>query len=55
MILLKKVTISLHQGLDPGPEALAGPLHGVPVEAVHYLLNRLDQGVRSIMRTLIYV
>ncbi len=44
MILFDKVAISLHHGLDPGLEKLAGPRHVDLVEAAHHLLNLLDQG-----------
>jgi hypothetical protein len=38
-----------------GPEQLAGPVHGVPLKAANHLLNLVDQGVRSVLRTFINV
>ncbi len=53
MILFDEVAAILHHGLDPGPLVLVGPHHSVPVDAVHHLLSLLDQGVCSVMKTLI--
>jgi hypothetical protein len=43
IILFIKTAISVNNGLDPGPQALAGLNHGVPVEGPQYLLRLLDQ------------
>ncbi len=38
-----KLILSSDDSLDPGPEPLAGPLHGVPGEEPHYLPDLRDQ------------
>jgi hypothetical protein len=43
IILLIKTAVSINNSLDPGPQALAGPHHGVPVEEPQHLLHLLDQ------------
>ncbi len=55
MTSFSKIDISCHHCLYPGPELLAGPCHGVPLEAVHQLLNLLAQGVRSLLKTSINI
>ncbi len=52
-VLFNEVTVSLHHGLDPGLESPAGPGHGLPVEAAHYLSYLQDQGVCSVIRSLV--
>jgi hypothetical protein len=42
IILFNKTTVSTNS-LDPGPQALAGLHHGVPVEGPQHLLHLLDQ------------
>jgi hypothetical protein len=42
-MLLIKTAVSIYNSLDPGPQALAGPHHGVPVEGPQHLLHLLDQ------------
>jgi hypothetical protein len=42
IILFKEVAVNFHRRLDPGLEVLAGPGHGVHVEAAHHLLNLVD-------------
>jgi hypothetical protein len=44
--LFNKIAVSGDNGLDPGPESLAGLRHGVPVEGPHHLLDLQDR-VRS--------
>ncbi len=46
-ISVDEIAVSLHHGLEPGLEALAGPQHGVSVKAAHHLLDLVEQGVRS--------
>jgi hypothetical protein len=41
IIVFIKTAVS--DSLDPGPQALAGFRHGVPVEGPHHLLDLLDQ------------
>jgi hypothetical protein len=43
IILLIKTPVSINNSLDPGPQALAGLHHGVPVEGPQHLLHLLDQ------------
>jgi hypothetical protein len=43
IILLIKTAVSINNCLDPGPQALAGLHHGVPVEGHEHLLHLLDQ------------
>jgi hypothetical protein len=43
IILFIKIAVSVNNSLDPGPQALAGPHHGVPVEGPQHLLHLLDQ------------
>jgi hypothetical protein len=41
--LLIKTAVSINNSLDPGPQALAGLHHGVPVEGPQHLLHLLDK------------
>ncbi len=41
--LFKKTAVIGTNSLDPGPQALAGLRHGVPVEGPQHLLHPLDQ------------
>jgi hypothetical protein len=43
IILFIKTAVSIHNSLDPRPQALAGLHHGVPVEGPQHLLHLLDQ------------
>jgi hypothetical protein len=43
IILFIKTAVSFNNSLDPGPQALEGLLHGVPVEVPQRLLHLLDQ------------
>jgi hypothetical protein len=43
IILLIKTAVSINSSLDPGPQALEGLHHGVPVEGPQHLLHLLDQ------------
>jgi hypothetical protein len=43
IILFFKTAVSINSSLDPGPQALAGLHHGVPVEGPQHLLHLLDQ------------
>ncbi len=43
IILFIKIAVSSNDWLDPGPQAIAGLRHGVPVEGPHHLLYLLDQ------------
>jgi hypothetical protein len=43
IILFIKTAVSINNRLDPGPQALAGLQHGVPVEGPQHLLHLLDQ------------
>jgi hypothetical protein len=43
IILFIKTAVSSNDCLDPGPQALAGLHHGVPVEGPHHILYLLDQ------------
>ncbi len=50
----RKTAVSIYDSLDPGPQALAGLHHGVPVEGPHhllYLLNRLQWPILQIRHT----
>jgi hypothetical protein len=38
-----KTAVNINNSLDPGPQALAGLHHGVPVEGPQHLLHLLDQ------------
>ena len=42
-MLIIKTAVSSNDSLDPGPQALAGLRHGVPVEEPHHILYLLDQ------------
>jgi hypothetical protein len=41
IILFVKTAVSSNDCLDPGPQAIAGLRHGVPVEGPHHLLYLL--------------
>jgi hypothetical protein len=43
IILFIKTAVSTNNSLDPGPQALAGLHHGVPVEEPQHLLHLLDE------------
>jgi hypothetical protein len=43
IILFIKTAISINNSLDPGPQALVGLNHSVPVEGPQHLLHLLDQ------------
>ena len=43
IIFFIKTAVSSNDCLDPGPQAIAGLRHGVPVEGPHHLLYLLDQ------------
>jgi hypothetical protein len=43
IILFIKTAVSFNNSLDPGPQALAGLHHGVPVEEPQHLLHLVDQ------------
>jgi hypothetical protein len=43
IILFIKTAVSINNSLEPGPQALAGLHHGVPVEGPQHLLHLLDQ------------
>jgi len=43
IILFIKIAVSFNNSLDPGPQALEGLHHGVPVEGPQHLLHLLDQ------------
>jgi hypothetical protein len=43
IILFIKTAVSSNDCLDPGPQAIAGLRHGVPIEGPHHLLYLLDQ------------
>jgi hypothetical protein len=43
IILFIKTVVSINNSLDPGPQALVGLHHGVPVEGPQHLLHPLDQ------------
>jgi hypothetical protein len=43
IILFIKTAVSSNDCLDPGPQAIAGLRHGVPVEGPHHLPYLLDQ------------
>ena len=43
ILLFIKTAVSSNGCLDPGPQAIAGLRHGVPVEGPHHLLYLLDQ------------
>ncbi len=43
IILFLKTAVSINDSLDPGPQAIAGLRHGIPVEGPHHLLYLLDQ------------
>ncbi len=55
MTLFTEIAASCHHLLYPGPEPLAGPGLGVPLEAAHHLLHLVDQGVLSLFRTFINI
>jgi hypothetical protein len=38
-----EIVVSSDDSLDPAPNPLAGPLHGVPGEVPHYLPDLRDQ------------
>jgi hypothetical protein len=50
-MLFKKIAVSCHHHLYPGPEPLVGHGHGVPLKAPHQILNLVDREVRSLIRT----
>ncbi len=50
IILFIKTAISINNSLDPGPQALAGLHHGVPVEGPQHLLHLLDQILGFVVR-----
>ncbi len=43
IILFIKTAVRFNNSLDPGPQALEGLHHGVPVEGPQHLLHLLDQ------------
>jgi hypothetical protein len=55
MTLFIEIPVSCDHLLSPGPEPLAGPGHGVPLEDAHHLLHLVDKGVRSLLRTFINI
>jgi hypothetical protein len=55
MMSFNEIVVSCHHCLYPGPEPLAGPSHGVLLEAAHLLLNHVDQGVQSFLKTFINI
>jgi hypothetical protein len=50
IILFIKTSVSIYNSLDPGPQALAGLRHGVPVEGPQHLLYLLYQILGFIAR-----
>jgi hypothetical protein len=50
IILFFKTAVSINNSLDPGPQALAGLHHGVPVEEPQHLLHLLDQILGFVVR-----
>jgi hypothetical protein len=50
IILFIKTAVSINNRLDPGPQALAGLHHGVPVEGPQHLLHLLDQILGFVVR-----
>jgi hypothetical protein len=50
IILCIKTAVSINNSLDPGPQALAGLHHGVPVEGPQHLLHLLDQIIGFVER-----
>jgi hypothetical protein len=50
IILFIKIAVSINDSLDPGPQALAGLRHGVPVEGPHHLLDLLDKILGCVAR-----
>ncbi len=53
IILFIKTAVSNNHCLDPGPQAIAGLRHGVPVERPHHLLHLLDQILGFVARLFI--
>jgi hypothetical protein len=43
IVLFIKTVVIINNSLDPGPQALAGLHHGVPVEGPQHLLYLVDQ------------
>jgi hypothetical protein len=50
IILFIKTAVSINDSLDPGPQALAGLLHSVPVEGPQHLLHLLDKILSFVAR-----
>ena len=50
IILCIKTAVSINNSPDPGPQALAGLHHGVPVEGPQQLLHLLDQILAFVAR-----
>ena len=50
IILFIKTAVGINNSLDPGPQALAGLHHGVPVEGPQRLLHLLDQILGFVVR-----
>jgi hypothetical protein len=50
IILFIKTAVSFNNSLDPGPQALEGLHHGVPVEGPQQLLHLLDQILAFVAR-----
>jgi hypothetical protein len=50
IILFINSAVSMNNSLDPGPQALAGLHHGVPVEGPKHLLLLLDQIIGFVAR-----
>ena len=50
IILFIKIAVSFNNSLDPGPQALEGLHHGVPVEGPQQLLHLLDQILAFVAR-----
>jgi hypothetical protein len=48
--LFNEIAVSGDNGLDPGPESLAGLPHGVPVEGPHHLLDLQDRVLGFVVR-----
>ena len=50
IIFFIKTAVSINNSLDPGPQALVGLHHGVPVEGPQHLLHLLDQIIGFVER-----